>query len=246
MSSKTVSSPSVDDQEVEKFSQLAQSWWDQEGPFKPLHIFNPTRITYIKDMVAKHLHKPFSELDIVDIGCGGGLLAEPMARLGAHVTAIDASEKNIGVANLHAKQSKLDIDYQCTTAENLAKQAKQFDVVLNMEVIEHVADVNSFVEASMSLVKPGGLLFTATLNRTVKSYMFAIVGAEYVLRWLPRGTHQWSKFLKPSEVESMIYKHGGRLVELEGMSFNPLTSKWSLSRDLDVNYVMVSMAGQRL
>ena len=226
----------IDSAEIAKFEAMADEWWDLEGKFAPLHKFNPVRIEYISN----HIRQKFSKIEgvsILDIGCGGGLLAEPMTRLGANVTAIDASEKNIKIASLHAEKSGLKIDYQATTAEALAAKGKQFDVVLSMEVIEHVADVESFLNANASLVKPGGTLIVATLNRTAKSFALAIVGAEYVLRWLPRGTHDWKKFLKPSEIESIL-RHQLHLVESKGASFNLLSNSWSLSNDLSTNYMM--------
>ena len=238
---KMTKAKSVDENEIAKFSAMADEWWDLNGKFKPLHKFNPVRISYIRDNVLSHFNKEdFKGLNILDIGCGGGLLSEPMARLGADVTSIDASQKNIKIASLHSKQSELKIDYQCTSAEELAKKAKKFDVVLNMEVIEHVADVESFMQACCHLVKPGGLMFIATINRTIKSYALAIVGAEYVLRWLPKGTHDWNKFLKPSQVEEHIRNNGMGLQKLQGVSYNPLLDKWSLSSDVDVNYMMLS------
>ncbi|PIR37669.1 MAG: bifunctional 3-demethylubiquinol 3-O-methyltransferase/2-polyprenyl-6-hydroxyphenol methylase [Alphaproteobacteria bacterium CG11_big_fil_rev_8_21_14_0_20_39_49] len=233
-------SKSIDENEIAKFSAMADEWWDLNGKFKPLHKFNPVRIEYIRDNVLSHFDKEgFKGLKFLDIGCGGGLLSEPMARLGADVTSIDASEKNIKIASLHAEQSGLKIDYQCTSAEELAKKGGKFDVVLNMEVIEHVANIGSFVQASADLLKPEGLMFIATLNRTLKSYALAIVGAEYILRWLPKGTHDWKKFLKPSEVEELASENGLKLKEIQGVSYNPLIDKWKLSDDVDVNYMML-------
>jgi 2-polyprenyl-6-hydroxyphenyl methylase/3-demethylubiquinone-9 3-methyltransferase len=235
---------SIDETEIAKFSAMADEWWDLEGKFKPLHKFNPVRIGFVRDIVQAHFGKDsLKGIEILDIGCGGGLLAEPMARLGAEVTAIDASEKNIKIASLHAKNVGLEIDYKCTSAEDLAATGKQFDVVLNMEVIEHVADVDSFVKASAALVKPGGLMIVATLNRTVKSYALAIVGAEYVLRWLPRGTHNWEKFLKPSEIERPLRENGMAVKKIQGVSYNPVRDSWRLSEDIAVNYMVVAGKG---
>lgn len=250
-------SASIDNLEVEKFSRIADEWWDLGGKFAPLHKLNPVRVEYIRAKVEGRWGKGVSEansslnplplapsplkgISILDIGCGGGILSESMARLGAKVTGIDASEKNIKVASLHAQKSGLDIDYKCTSAEELAASGAQFDVVLNMEVIEHVADVASFMKACAALVKPGGVMFVATMNRTVKSFALAIVGAEYILRWLPRGTHNWEKLLKPSEINTHLEKNGMNLKEITGISFNPLKNEWHVSRDISVNYIMVA------
>lgn len=231
---------SVDPQEIEKFSKIADQWWDLQGKFKPLHKFNPTRIKYIKEKVQQHFGQDdLSGLEVLDIGCGGGLLSEPMCRLGANMTSIDASEKNIKTAQVHAENSGLQINYQCATAEELAGQDKKFDLILNMEVIEHVADVKSFMQACCSLLKPNGLMVVATLNRTLKSYALAIIGAEYILRWLPIGTHSWKKFLKPSEIKTIVTENGLSLKEMQGVSFNPLTDKWKRSNDINVNYMML-------
>jgi 2-polyprenyl-6-hydroxyphenyl methylase/3-demethylubiquinone-9 3-methyltransferase len=233
---------SIDEAEVAKFSAMADEWWDTNGKFKPLHKFNPVRIGYVKDKVVEHFkHESMEGISVLDIGCGGGLLAEPMARLGASVTAIDASEKNIKIASLHAKNVELDIDYKCTSAEELASKGRQFDVVLNMEVIEHVADVESFLQASASLVKPGGIMIVATLNRTMKSYALAILGAEYILKWLPRGTHNWDKFLKPSEIEKPLRVNGMAVKAIQGVSYNPVRDSWKLSDDIAVNYMILAV-----
>ncbi len=239
---------SVDPEEINNFAAMADEWWDENGKFKPLHKFNPLRIGYIRDQVIKHFldHdqdaplplKPFKGLRLLDIGCGGGLLSEPMARLGAEVVAADASSTNINVASLHAQNSGLDIDYRHTTAENLAASGEKFDIILNMEVIEHVADLEGFAAACCEMLKPGGLMFVATLNRTVKSYALAIVGAEYILRWLPKGTHNWKKFLRPSEVTRLLRANGLQIEQMTGASYNPLDGTWRLSRDLDVNYML--------
>ncbi len=241
-------SASVDDSEVAKFAALAESWWDSEGPFRPLHKFNPVRIRFIRDRLAGHFNRdplapePLAGLRILDIGCGGGLLTEPLTRLGATVVGIDATEKNIRIAALHAEQGGLSIDYRHTTAEALDEAGERFDAVLNMEVVEHVADVDAFLTASCNLVGNGGLMITATLNRTAKSFALAIVGAEYVLRWLPRGTHDWRRFVRPSELAAGLRHASMTVTSLTGVVFNPLTGIWSLSeRDLDVNYMAVAV-----
>ena len=246
----TASTPppsSVDPAEVAKFAAMAESWWDPEGDFKPLHRLNPVRLAYIRDSICSHFERdPLSlasldGLRIVDVGCGGGLICEPMARLGAAVVGIDATEKNIGVARAHAVGQELAIDYRVATAEDLAAAAESFDVVLNLEIIEHVADAEAFIATSASLVKPGGLMVTSTLNRTARAFAMAIVGAEYVLRWLPRGTHQWRKFVKPSELAHAIRHSGMTVKDLNGLAFNPLDNSWRLDpRDVAVNYMMLS------
>lgn len=241
----SLASQTINPDEIAKFEAMAEEWWDPEGKFKPLHIFNPVRIAYIRDQVCKHFGRDvtagaFEGLSLLDIGCGGGLLSEPMTRMGAEVTAIDASDKNITIAALHAEKQSLTIDYQCTSVENLAETGKQFDVVLNMEVVEHVDDVDMFLATSAQLLKPGGIMFVATINRTLKSYALAIIGAEYILRWLPKGTHDWKKFLKPSEIEGVLSKHGARLQELQGVWYNPLQHSWFLADNLDVNYILTA------
>ena len=241
-------SSTVDDAEVAQFSALSDRWWDPTGPFKPLHRINPLRVRYIREqaerhfMLEPHLKAPLQGKKLIDIGCGGGLLCEPMARLGADVTGIDASEKNIGTASHHANQSALSIDYRATTAEKLAKaQPESFDIVLTMEVVEHVADLNLFLESGAGLLKPGGMMVLSTLNRTAKSFAFAIIGAEYVLRWLPRGTHQWQKFVTPSEACTALENGGLEVTHLTGMVMHPITFQWSLQeRDLDVNYLLIA------
>ena len=232
----------INKKEIEKFSRIAEEWWDPEGKFKPLHKFNPVRISYIKDKVISSLklknksNKPLQKVKILDIGCGGGLLSEPMSRLGADVTGIDASDKNINVARLHAKKNNLKIKYICSSPENLDVKNK-FDVILNMEIIEHVEDVEFFLKSCSNLLKKNGLMFVATLNKTLKSYLFAIIGAEYVLKWLPIGTHEWEKFIKPEELISILEKNNLKLDKIDGMNFNLINNKWSVSNDKSVNYI---------
>jgi 2-polyprenyl-6-hydroxyphenyl methylase/3-demethylubiquinone-9 3-methyltransferase len=237
----------IDPAEVAKFEAMAAEWWNPNGKFKPLHMLNPTRLDYIttqiaaefdRDLTAKH---PFAGLRILDIGCGGGLLSEPMARLGADVVGADAAARNIPVARLHAEQSGLAIDYRHATAEDLVAAGEQFDAVLNMEVVEHVADPLAYLTACRNLLKPGGLMICSTINRNPKSYLMAIIGAEYVMRWLPRGTHEWSKFITPDELFDLLRQAGLDPVDRKGMVFNPIRWSWSLSdRDLSVNYVTAS------
>jgi len=236
---------SVDPEEVARFSALAEKWWDPKGEFAPLHRFNPTRLTFIRDQAAARFdrdpraRRPFEGLRLLDIGCGGGLLAEPMCRLGFQVTAVDASERNIGTARAHAEAQGLEIDYRCATAEQLeAEGAGPFDLILNMEVIEHVADPGEYLRTCARLLAPGGLMIVATLNRTLKALALAKVGAEYVLRWLPAGTHDWSKFLKPEEIEGFLEGHPYDVEGPFGVSYDPLSGKWSLSGDAGVNYMM--------
>ena len=232
---------SINKKEIEKFSNMAAELWDPEGKFKPLHKFNPVRIKYIKENIIKEFQLknkkyPLSGINVLDIGCGGGLLSEPMCRLGANVTAIDASNKNIAIANLHAKKNNLKINYICSSPEKL-KTTKKFDVILNMEIVEHVEDVDFFLESCANLLKKNGLMFIATINKTLKSYIFAIVGAEYVLRWLPIGTHEWEKFVKPEELKSILIKNNLNLKKIDGMNFNILKDEWNVSKDLSVNYI---------
>jgi 2-polyprenyl-6-hydroxyphenyl methylase/3-demethylubiquinone-9 3-methyltransferase len=241
------SQTTVDPAEIAKFEAMAAEWWDPEGKFKPLHMLNPCRLDYITSQIAAQFsrdlaaEKPFAGLRILDIGCGGGLLSEPMARLGADVTGADAAEGNLPVARIHAEQSGLTIDYRHTTAEDMAAAGEQFDVVLNMEVVEHVADPLGFLTASQELLKPGGLLICSTINRNPKSYAVAIIGAEVIMRWLPRGTHEWSKFITPDELFALLADAGVTPVDRKGFVFNPLTWGWSISdRDLSVNYVTAS------
>ena len=232
---------SVNKKEIDKFSKMADEWWDPEGKFKPLHKFNPTRIKYIKENIInnfklKNKSKPLSGIKILDIGCGGGLLSEPMSRMGANVTGIDASDKNIKIAKLHSKKNKLKINYLCSSPEKL-KITKKFDVILNMEIVEHVEDIDFFLKSCSKLLKKNGLMFVATINKTLKSYIFAIIGAEYVLRWLPIGTHEWEKFVKPEDLKKILMKYDLSLNKLEGMNFNIIKDEWSISRDLSVNYI---------
>jgi len=232
---------SVNKKEIDKFSKIANEWWDPEGKFKPLHKFNPTRIKYIKENIInnfklKNKFKPLSGIKILDIGCGGGLLSEPMSRMGANVTGIDASDKNIKIAKLHSKKNKLKINYLCSSPEKL-KIEKKFDVILNMEIVEHVEDIDFFLKSCSKLLKKNGLMFVATINKTLKSYVFAIVGAEYVLRWLPIGTHEWEKFVKPEDLKKILMKYNLSLNKLEGMNFNIIKGEWNISRDLSVNYI---------
>ena len=235
---------SVNKKEIEKFSKMAAEWWDPEGKFKPLHKFNPIRIKYIKDNIIysfklKSRQKPLQKINILDIGCGGGLLSEPMARLGANVTGIDASDKNIKIAKLHAKKNKLNINYFCSSPEKL-KTKKKFDVILNMEIIEHVEDINFFIKSCSKLLKKNGLMFVATLNKTLKSYVFAIIGAEYVLRWLPIGTHDWEKFVKPEDLKNILSKNNLKIEKIDGMNFDIFKDEWNISKDTSINYIAKS------
>ncbi len=236
----------IDASEVERFSAMAAEWWNPNGKFRPLHKFNPVRLAYIRDQVAArfgrdpHAAKPFEGLRFLDIGCGGGLLCEPMARLGAEVVGADASATNIEVAKLHAAEAGVKIDYRATTAEALAEAGETFDVVLNMEVVEHVADVGLFIGKCADMVRPDGVMFVATINRTLKALGLAIFGAEYVLRWLPRGTHQYGKLVRPDELERALGTAGMRVVERTGVSYNPLADRWERSGDLDVNYMVMA------
>ncbi|PIW25879.1 MAG: bifunctional 3-demethylubiquinol 3-O-methyltransferase/2-polyprenyl-6-hydroxyphenol methylase [Rhodospirillales bacterium CG15_BIG_FIL_POST_REV_8_21_14_020_66_15] len=240
----------ADDGDVARFQAIADEWWDATGKFRPLHRINPVRIAFIRDRVAAHFGldsgaaRPLRGLSLLDIGCGGGILAEPLARLGAKVTGIDAGEKNVAVARLHAEQMGLDIDYRHVLPEDLADLGRTFDVVLNMEVVEHVADLDAFLAASADMVRPGGCMVVTTLNRTLKSLMLAKIGAEYVLRWLPPGTHDWRKFVRPSELVRGLAGHGVEVTHLEGMVFNPLSDTWRLdAHDLDVNYLAFAAKG---
>ncbi|MDA9597464.1 bifunctional 2-polyprenyl-6-hydroxyphenol methylase/3-demethylubiquinol 3-O-methyltransferase UbiG [Candidatus Pelagibacter sp.] len=231
----------INKKEIDKFSKIAEEWWNPYGKFKPLHKFNPIRIRYIKDNLIKNFKlnlkdKPLKKIDILDIGCGGGLLSEPMSRLGANIVGIDASKKNIEVAKLHAKKQKLKINYICASPETL-KTKKKFDVILNMEIVEHVEDIDFFIKKSSNLLKKNGLMFIATLNKTLKSYLFAIVGAEYILNWLPIGTHDWDKFVRPEDIIKICKKNNLILERIDGMKFDLLNDQWSMSKDNSVNYI---------
>jgi len=236
----------IDQAEVDRFSAMAAEWWDPTGKFRPLHKFNPVRLTYIRDLVCAqfgrdpHSHRPLEGLRILDIGCGGGLLSEPMARMGADVLGADASEKNIGIAKAHAAGSGVPVDYRAVTAEALAEAGETFDVVLNMEVVEHVSDVDFFLSTCASMVRPGGMMFVATINRTLKAAALAIFAAENVLRWLPRGTHQYEKLVRPEEIEKPLTAAGLAMTDRTGVFFNPLLNQWNLSKDMDVNYMLVA------
>tara|TARA_Y100001970_G_scaffold198375_1_gene241353 strand:+ start:6215 stop:6943 length:729 start_codon:yes stop_codon:yes gene_type:complete len=231
----------INKEEIDKFSKMAEEWWNPDGKFKPLHKFNPIRIEYIKNSIIKNFNinyenLPLKNIDILDIGCGGGLLTEPMSRLGANVTGIDASLKNINIAKAHLKKSKLKIKYINTLPEKLLVK-KKFDVILNMEIVEHVEDLEFFIKKSSELLKINGLMFVATLNKTLKSFVFAIVGAEYILRWLPIGTHDWEKFVEPSKLVDYGNKFSLKLNKIDGLKFNPIINKWSISNDKSVNYI---------
>ena len=231
----------INKKEIEKFTEIAEEWWNPEGKFKPLHKFNPIRISYIKTSIIKAFklkskRKPLEKVKILDIGCGGGLLSEPMKRLGAEVMGIDASDRNIKIAKSHAKKNNLNIKYLCASPETL-KTSTKFDVILNMEIVEHVEDINFFLESCSKLLKKNGIMFVATLNKTLKSYIFAIVGAEYILRWLPIGTHEWEKFVKPNDLIDILKKYDLKLDSLDGMKFNLIKDEWKLSSDKSINYI---------
>ena len=236
----------INKEEIQKFSRLADEWWDVNGKFKPLHMFNPIRIEYITSMLKQHFKINNSEtnflngLNILDIGCGGGLISEPMARLGAKVTGIYASEKNIKVAKIHSKKNKLEINYLNKSPEQL-KNVKEFDVILNLEIVEHVENVNFYIKSCYNLLKKDGIMFTATLNRSLTSYLKAIIGAEYILRWLPIGTHDWNKFLKPEELEKILHDEKFYTLDMSGLEFNPISSKWKKTQNLSVNYIVSSL-----
>ena len=246
MDRQPTSAGTIDDDEVARFSRLSGQWWDQRGPMAALHKFNPVRLAYIRDRLAGHFSRDPKRLDslaglrVLDIGCGGGILSEPLARLGAAVVGADPSDSNIAVAQHHAAQSGLTIDYRNTSAEALAESGEAFDVVLAMEVVEHVTDVGLFIDVAASMVKPGGLMFAATLNRTAKSFALAIVGAEYILRWLPRGTHRWDKFVTPNELEIVLEQSGLHLADETGVIYTLFADRWQLSTDMDVNYMVVA------
>ena len=234
-------SNTINKKEIEKFSKIAEEWWNPNGKFKPLHKFNPIRIRYIKENIISSLRlknktKPLNKIKILDIGCGGGLLSEPMCRLGADVLGIDASDKNIKIAKLHANKNNLNIKYICASPDSLETKTK-FDVILNMEIIEHVKDVNFFLQTCSKLLKKNGIMFVASLNKTLKSYLFAIIGAEYILRWLPIGTHDWEKFVKPEDLIDILKKHKVKLDRLDGVKFDILSDEWKLSKDKSINYI---------
>ncbi|HEX3500573.1 MAG TPA: bifunctional 2-polyprenyl-6-hydroxyphenol methylase/3-demethylubiquinol 3-O-methyltransferase UbiG [Stellaceae bacterium] len=241
--STTPGPTTVDPAEIARFTAMAESWWDPVGKFKPLHRLNPVRLGFLRDRLTAHFSRdptalrPFEGLRLLDIGCGGGLVAEPMARLGFAVTGIDAGAAIVATAHTHAAQSGLAIDYRAVAAETLAASGELFDVVLALEIVEHVADLDAFLAAAATLVRPGGAFVAATLNRTAKSYLFAIIGAEYVLGWLPRGTHDWRKFVRPSELAAQLRRNRLRVEEITGVTYNPLGDSWALSSDLDVNYM---------
>lgn len=236
----------IDTGEVERFSALAAEWWNPSGKFRPLHKFNPVRLAYIRDRVAErfgrdpHAARPFDGLRVLDIGCGGGLLCEPLARLGADMVGADASATNIEVARLHAAESGVTVDYRATTAEDLADAGETFDVILNMEVVEHVADVDLFIAKCAQMLRPNGVMFVATINRTLKALGLAIFGAEYILRWLPRGTHQYEKLVRPDELEAALGRAGLAVIDRTGVTYNPLGDRWQRSKDMDVNYMVLA------
>ncbi len=238
----------INTKEIQKFSNLAEEWWDVNGKFKPLHMFNPIRIEYILDQIYNHYRidknkkNSLQNLKILDIGCGGGLISEPMARLGASVTGIDASEKNIKVALIHSKKNNLNINYINKSPEQLDEK-NQFDIILNLEVVEHVDNLDLYLASCYNLLKKNGLMFTATLNRTLTSYIKAIIGAEYILRWLPIGTHDWNKFIKPEELERLLINKNFSTKDLKGLEFNPINKKWKKSENLSVNYIISSVKG---
>jgi 2-polyprenyl-6-hydroxyphenyl methylase/3-demethylubiquinone-9 3-methyltransferase len=242
-----ISTSTIDPDEIAHFTAMAAEWWDPRGKFAPLHRMNPTRIRYLREQTCRHFSRdgesatPLENLSLLDVGCGGGLIAEPMAQLGAQTTAIDAGLENIKTALLHAERTGVAIDYRCTSAEDLAETGAQFDIVLALEIVEHVADTTLFYRTLAKLVKPGGLLILSTLNRTAKSYAIAIVGAEYILRWLPRGTHHWQKFIKPSEMARALKGEGLVITDVTGLTLNPLTMEFTLNtKDLDVNYLLTA------
>jgi len=246
--SDTAEGVTVDADEVAFFAKIADTWWDPHGPFRPLHLLNPTRLAYIRREVEQHFsltensETPYKGLRFLDIGCGGGLISEPVSRLGADVVAVDASEKNIKTASLHAEQSSLTIDFRNTTAESLVEKNELFDVIINMEVVEHVADVDAYLTACKNLLKPGGIMLLSTINRTMKAYLFAIIGAERVLRWLPVGAHDWNKFLTPEELANALEKTGLTPSQPTGFVMNPLSQKWRLDdQDASVNYAMTAI-----
>jgi len=235
----------INKEEIQKFSKLADEWWDVNGKFKPLHMFNPIRIEYIKDKIQEHFEisnkneNSLVGLRILDIGCGGGLISEPMARLGAEVTGIDASQKNITIAKIHSEKNKLKINYLNSSPEQLIDE-KKFDIILNLEIVEHVDNVELYIKSCYNLLKKNGIMFTATINRSLMSYIKAIIGAEYILRWLPIGTHDWNKFLKPEELENLLQNENFSTIDVKGLEFNPISQKWKKSNNLSVNYIICS------
>lgn len=252
MTAQITTTATIDPDEVSKFSAIAEEWWDPFGKFKPLHKFNPVRLAYIRDAVCTHFKrdphskKPFEGLRLLDVGCGGGLVAEPMRRLGADVTAIDASERNIKTALAHSMTMKLDIDYRATTVESIAAAGSPpFDIVLNLEVVEHVADIDLFLKTSADLVRPGGIMTLASINRTLKAFILAKVGAEYVLGWLPRGAHDPRKFVKPEEARLILKGSGLNITAVAGVSYNPLIDVWRISEDTQVNYMLTAVKAQK-
>lgn len=240
----TVEATTIDPEDVARFSAIANEWWDPDGKFKPLHRFNPIRLQYIRDRLCAQFGRdtqslrPFDGLRFLDVGCGGGLISEPLSRMGAYVTGIDASDRNVGTARVHAEKSGLDIDYRVTTVEELAAMGDTFDAVISMEVVEHVADVDLFLDGCATLMDVNGAIVLATLNRTPKSFAFGIVGAEYIMRWLPRGTHDWKKFVRPSELARGLRRNRVSVDDISGLTFNPLSGEWKISNDMSVNYVL--------
>jgi 2-polyprenyl-6-hydroxyphenyl methylase / 3-demethylubiquinone-9 3-methyltransferase len=232
---------SINSEEIKKFSKVASTWWDETGPYKLLHQLNPLRLTFIRETVAHRFSQPFQDLTILDVGCGGGLICEPLTRLGAHVTGIDASEESITIARTHAELMGLTIDYQQTTAESLVEAGKSYDVVLALEIVEHVADVSAFLKACCMLVKPQGILILSTLNRTLKSWALAIIAAEYILRWIPRGTHTWQQFLTPAEIANALRPHGFIPQQVQGFTYSPWQSQWQLTPQTAINYFLTAV-----
>jgi 2-polyprenyl-6-hydroxyphenyl methylase/3-demethylubiquinone-9 3-methyltransferase len=239
----------VDAKEISKFTEIAEKWWNESGPFAPLHRFNPVRIEYLRDKICTHFSRdvtnpqPLKALRIIDVGAGGGLLSEPLARMGAEVLGIDAGEANIAAAKIHAENSGVNVEYLATTAEEIAAKGQVFDVVLAMEIIEHVADINLFLQTLCKIVAPGGILCVATINRTAQSFLKAIIGAEYVLRWLPRGTHEWKRFCKPSEIAKELVSQGLEVNAIDGVSYSIITRSFAISRDVSVNYMLLASRG---
>lgn len=244
--SDTAGRTTIDPEDVARFSAIAEEWWDPQGKFRPLHKFNPTRLAFMRDQLCTHFDRdpnlatPLKGLRLLDIGCGGGLLSEPLCRMGADVTGADASEKNIKTAQIHAEQQKLTINYRSIPAETLVEQNERFNIIVNMEVMEHVADLPHFVTSCANLLEPGGVMLCATLNRTFKALGLAVIGAEYILRWLPVGTHQWSQFIRPDELKTLLNNSGLSVGEFTGVTYNPISDRWSLSKDTAVNYMTIA------